>query len=360
MKNNYNHNNDMKRKNNRPLIFLSGLLTALTLGSCSQTELLDTPGKESSKGSICISVSAPDAYNFASTRADAGLQLRYVAKLYKKKTSDPISGDAYQATTELLARNGNKIIFTGIEPGTYTVTLFADYVDDSATANTSGHYPDKFYNTTSNMGTIVMQSIKDPDGTTTYPNANINNDNYDCFATKINITKEEPLYESDVTLKRIVSKVSFIDSDGDKFGGLDKIKLTKYSFLYSYSFQSGSSDIAGEIALNMTDYPGMFEATDPGSKELFYFYTFGSTKNTPSSLYGINFSLTGKNGYEFRDVAINPGKIGIAPNYKYKVTGDFLHATVDPVQNEKDAKAQIHLTVTKDDNWSGDKESAAN
>ena len=156
--------------------------------------------------------------------------------------------------------------------------IFADYIDAGATPNSNGQYPDRFYDTSTKNEFITMQSFRSRDGKKTFKYNCINNDNYQCYATRLKIKKEETAYENSLTLKRAVAKVRVVSKDGD-INGIDKIRLTAFSFMDEYNFKQKLSGTHVDIeSKNILE----FEPSAKSSRELFFFYTFGSLQSSGS------------------------------------------------------------------------------
>jgi hypothetical protein len=327
---------------------LTDILLAMALiglGSCSSTSVIDEPAAPAEEDmTISIGFSAPEAYGFPMTRVDNNLQLRYVAKLYKdtENVNKTIAEDRFVERKEILASEGNRVIFKA-EPGDYVVAVFADYIDANATADAHGCYPDKYYNTSSNDDRVVMLAVKKETGVNKDVYSNVNTDNFDCFATIHPVHKVAQVYEKDIVLKRAVSKVRVVSKDGN-IDGVDNIELTKFSFLYVYSFnQKCSLSAHTEITSGeLTSRVGKIDVSDRNAKELFYFYTFGGDGSLGCS--DIAFKINPKENYAYPDVSIRSGLIKPQPNYIYTVSGSMLTPSLEP-------NDEIRLNISQDENW---------
>lgn len=326
------------------ILFSTSLLTTALTG-CISTESVEPAASGPKDEKITIMVSAPEAFSPSSTRAvDKGLQLRYVAKLYEGDKADK---GKFLQRKELLATDG-LIVFTAPK-GKYTVAIFADYIDAGATADSKGYYPDKFYDTSAEGPSIIMLAIRSNDklnsNKVNYPNNSINNDNYDCFAKIFTFTKEETVYESKLTLKRAVSKVKIISTDGVA-EGVDKIRLTKFSFMDEYNINENRSVSHNDIVKsNIVE----ISPSNIGGKELFYFYTFGSLQSSGQGPAAIAFDIIGKDEYEYQSVTIPGSTFLPIANYVYNIKGSFLTPTSAPAPPSD----EIRLTVNRNEDWEG-------
>ena len=204
-------------------ILISVPLLSLLLSGCIVSETVEPSEPQIEDNTIILNVSTPEAAIEKTRAIDPGLQLRYVAKLFKGDAD----GGEFVDRKEILA--DGTIIFNA-PIGEYTVDIFADYIDAGATPNSNGQYPDRFYDTSTKNEFITMQSFRSRDGKKTFKYNCINNDNYQCYATRLKIKKEETAYENSLTLKRAVAKVRVVSKDGD-INGIDKIRLTAFSFM---------------------------------------------------------------------------------------------------------------------------------
>lgn len=343
----------MKRTNTILTIAAS---LACILSACTSTDIIETAGLEKSGNTISIGVSAPDAYQFPSTRGgiDSRLQLRYVAKLYSGSSANTKN---IKAIKELLAKDApNKIIFTDVEEGTYFVTLFADYIKTGVKADENGHYPDLFYKTTTTDENVEMIDFdKSSDGNDIVKTP-VNNDNYDCFAAKMEIKKEATAVDKSITLNRAVSKIRVIDT-GEQLAGVNSIKLEDFDLFCTYSFSQAGSLIhlessSGPTKTKPVQCHNSFAPTQSIAGELFYFYTFGVPDgNHDYKVKGISFSITDKKeGYEYDVNSIPSGKLQPRKNIIYNVKAKFFNPTKYPGM-KGDPSKDIRLTVSSQEDW---------
>lgn len=327
-----------------------GILFLATAGvSCTSTEVIQ-PEPPADSNTISISVSTPDA--LSGTRADEahpGMKLRYTAKLFKgdnppgAAAQDP-ENEKFVARQEIIpAESGSNTFVFKAEQGNYCVALFADYIDASATIDENGHFPDKYYDTTSNTDYTNMLAFHSKDGNTVYHNNLINNEDFDCFYALHKVKKEINVYESDVILTRAVCKIRLCDSSNVLYG-VDNIELTKFSYLSQFSHINKGSGEQTNVADECL--PEAFSPNRGADNELFWFYTFGSHGN---SIGNIAFKISGQEGWEFKSVSIPSGTINnskteLKANIRYKVTGKFLQPTNYPSD-------EIRITVNKNEDW---------
>lgn len=323
---------------------LCALLPALLATGCTSTDVVSPSDPEKKSDVITLSVSAPEAYAFPSTRAaHEGHQLRYVAKLYKGKTTGSINVDNFVARKEMLASAGSLIQFEAPEKGDYTVAIFADYIPSDAEKNDNGSYGNKYYKIDGNNDYIDILEH----GDNTLPPYSVNNDNYDCFVKVLRITKGDDAYEENVVLRRAVAKVIVQANDGGRPDGVTKITLTKLSFMTQYSLDNG---IAGANA-NKTNISVDLTFDNSGT-ELFYFYTFPAKKGSyyiqGQGLNEITFMIGAKDdSYVYNGCSISPSLFYPEANYIYRVKGDFLKPTNAPALPSD----MINLTVSVSENW---------
>lgn len=320
------------------VIMLAFLSMFATVG-CTSTDVVD-PSDNTEKGTtITLNVTSPDAYVFSPTRAEShpGHQLRYVAKLFKGESA--ASGE-FVAIKEILVKESHTIVFNAPEEGKYTVVVFADYIDENAQADENGHYPDRYYNTTTENDFIEAFKTPISSDNSNPVKMNINNDDYDCFAVKFTFTKEaQPYTKPDLTLTRAVCKIKIVNKGGN-VNGVNQIKVTKLSFMSQYSFQEGGSNLRIEYTANDLGENAISEIQ---GNVLFYFYSFGNYM-PGQSLKAISFDVNAKENYEYPSLTIPTNNYDYKRNIIYNIQGEFLSPTTYP-SNE------ITLVVSTDENW---------
>ena len=321
---------------------LCALLPALLAMGCTSTDVVSPSDLEKKSDVITLTVSAPEAYAIPYTRAaHEGHQLRYVAKLYKGKTTGGINVDNFVARKEMLASAGSLIQFEAPEKGDYTVAIFADYIPSDAEKNDNGSYGNKYYDIDGNNDYIDILEH----GDNTLPPYSVNNDNYDCFVKVLRITKGDDAYEENVVLRRAVAKVIVQANDGGRPDGVTKITLTKLSFMTQYSLDNGIAVANADktnISVDLT--------FDNSGTELFYFYTLPAKKGS-SYVQGLNeitFRIGAKDdSYVYNGCSISPSLFYPEANYIYRVKGDFLKPANAPALPSD----MINLTVSVSENW---------
>lgn len=320
-----------------PVIMLA-LFSMLATVGCTSTDVVD-PSDNTEKGTtITLNVASPDAYVFSPTRAEshAGHQLRYVAKLFE---GDAAASGKFVARKEILAKNGNKIVFNAPE-GQYTVVVFADYIDENATPDENGYYPDRYYDTSSNDDFIeAFETPKGSDSSNPIK-MNINNDDYDCFAVKSTFTKgAKPYTDDNLKLTRAVCKIKIVNKGGN-VNGVEQIKVTKLSFMSQYSFETKAS--VPRIEYTTADL-GENALSEIKGNVLFYFYSF-ENYNPGGGLKEISFDVNAKENYEYPSRTLPTNNYNFKRNIIYNIQGEFLSPTAFPSD-------EITLVVNTDENW---------
>lgn len=328
-------------------IFGNSVMLLCALSACTATDIIDSPDEKpaADNNAIAIGIDIPEEYGIGRTRVTGDVKLRYVAKLYKEDASGQtgISASTLVATVEQLESDGRTIVFHDAEEGKkYLVTIFADYVNANAVKNAEGHYPDKYYDTTQKGDGINFSSQEDF----------FNNDARDCFALKSEIFTKGPLvYEADLTLRRVVSKVRVVAKD-ESLESLKNLTMTDYSVAPTYSFDAGG---ATKFEQARTFYPFDLEVSDRSQHELFYFYVFGLApgyRDKRNGLKNISFKLNPNENYTFinREITIagTPFESLVlpVPNKIYTVRGTFLTTSQAP-------SSEIRLNVTENTDWEG-------
>lgn len=320
-------------------LYLYAAILLLSLTSCSMPE----PAQEiQDEETLVVNIDVPKAYSF--TRADQSHKLRYTARLYSSSAgmSVGITDNCFRAKTEMLASEGNTVVFRNVPSGSqYIVTVFADYIDASAAPDASGHYPDRYWDTSANSDAISAK---------VNPQTFFNNDNIDCFAAKTPVfTKSGNAYETDLTLQRIVSKVRVVTTGSTE--ALRDLTVTAYSYADSYSFeQKGTYAYKGETTSVTLTPSGT-------SGELFSFYVLGLSPNfrdKRNGLKALTFRLSPKTDYEFANPVVTIDKtssgnslfLPVANNI-YKLQGDLLNTTREPSD-------EIRVNVSTDNTWTGE------
>lgn len=331
-----------------------------SLSSCSSTEIVEEPSSTPLSDNITLTLSAPEAFNYNGTRADNGLKLRYVAKLYKLEgqQQNPNANnfverqDVFKDDVE----NGKPSIKFSVKPGKYYITIFADYIDASATKDNSGKLPDLFYDTSSNNDNELKMKLSADSEGSKFPLTPVNNDNYDAFATGFIVAKEAEEINEDIVLQRIVSKIKFIATGQPDFDHINHVKLTSLSLYDSYSFVNNTSGDRNDSPLRKLPASSkQFSPVDKASNVLFYYYTIGTsqTYSSHSKLNTLSFTIIPNDDkYVYPQTSIESGTFFTLSNHIYNVKGEFASpsSTPDgPVVNEGDL---INLFISEGSDWS--------
>lgn len=327
------------------IVFIAITLTILAT-ACSSTSIEEPQSPNSADGDdLMITLSTPTTYTFPSSRADetgihAGHELRYTAILYKSNKN----GSSYQTTIsegnfverkEILAKDGNKIVFKGKTGESYFIVAIADYIEANSQP-INGHYPDKYYDTQSSKTHIKLISQTDK-------KLYFNNDNLDLFLSLTDgFTKEAGAKECPLTIKRRVSKIQVI-ATGGSIEALENIEVNKCSMLEEINVSSRTAtsvnhEFNGPVTINVADR---------SSKLLFFYYTFNVNPTAGIALKETTFTLNPNEGYEFNNggiFTIPNGKIIPRANTKYNVQSDFLNTSKKPSK-------VVEIKVTTDENW---------
>ena len=325
-----------------PVIMLAFFSMLATVG-CTTTDVVD-PSDNTEKGTtITLNVASPDAYVFSPTRAEnekpfhEGHQLRYVAKLFE---GDAAASGKFVARKEILAKNGNKIVFNAPE-GKYTVVVFADYIDENATPDDNGHYPDRYYKTTTNDDFIEAFETPKGSDSSNPVKMNINNDDYDCFAVKSTFTKSaKPYTDDNLKLTRAVCKIKIVNKGGN-VNGVEQIKVTKLSFLSKYGFSMESS-AASNHHIYTSSILGNNALCNMKGDVLFYFYSFGNFDSGDCGL-NLSFDIISQKDYTYpsKNISIDTK---LNKNIIYNIQGEVLSPSTFPSD-------EITLVVSTDENW---------
>lgn len=308
----------------KKLIWSVAIVSLTGLSGCVTTDTLEPDLNEPAGNQIVLNL-APDEIP---TRASdhSGHKLRYVAKLY--------SGSANNVNTKVFIRQelidgqpGNKgktnqMVFE-VDPGTtYTIFVFADYIPESATLS-GDTYGDYYYDTNTYKDAVRMLSTPGKTNTDKFTSEFFNNDNYDCFAITHTFSKTEKNIVLNDKLKRMVSKVRYVDNSTNngsytigvkKLGYYSDLDFVNYIAKSNSSFDSDPGFTEVEVSKSKT-----FNSAD---KEVVFFYTF-TTKpetNRNESVY-MTFTTTpssgGKQTFTTKDIAVKR-------NFITTVNGAFL------------------------------------
>lgn len=357
MKTDINHKPHISMK--RKIFDLALALSAtFTLASCSSTEIVGEPLPTTVSDNITIALSAPVAYNYNGTRADNGLKLRYVAKLYKLEgqSRNPNKNNFVERkdVSKDASDKDKTLISFSAKPGKYYITIFADYIDASADPDENGKLPDLFYDTSANGDEVKMKLSAETEGKK-FILSPVNNDNYDAFATGFSVTKEAEEINEEIVLQRIVSKINFIATGESDFEHIDKVKLTSLSLYDSYSFVNNTSGERKDSPLgNLPVSSKQFTPADKDNNILFYYYTIGTSQDysSHSKLNTISFSIIPTDDkYTYPQTTVESGKFFTLSNYIYNVKGTFATPTSTPEGPVVNEGELINLFISEDKDW---------
>lgn len=315
------------------LLSVKNLLPALPLlsllFSCSSTEVTDDLNPPSPSNIISLSLSAPEI----KTRAGSDHMLRFTAHLLKGDLDHDSNTPTVAKKQMIEGTEGNTLVFEGVEQGTYTITLFADYIPTNTPKNAAGEYTDVYYKT-DNFNQIDIKATGSD---------MINNDNYDCFGEYVVIKKEAAEKHEVVALKRLVAKVRFVANQSvpDDL----KINISQFSTLKSYKMDSHRG---GDIH-NATTTGWEVTPSDPDKNELFFFYTFASSPAAAvdygKSLGELKFTAT-SGTLDPLKTEIGSGEIEVKSNYITTVKGDFIPQQPDDPTTRTDRILLDLSTIT--------------
>lgn len=309
--------------------------TLLLAASCSSTEIIEPAGSgpEAAK-CITLSLSAPAA----ATRASADHKLRYTASLYANTNG---SGKfTFLQKKQAIDNAGSTIVFEGVDEGKYTIILFADYIPSAATPDEKGAYPDNYYDTSANDDIKLKNVSIDM----------LNNDNYDCFAAAVVLTKEAEERHETVTLTRAAAKVRMV-AEKQSEAEITGLSIKKFSTNLYYKISSGNASEPFNYPTSQLSKPWQAVPSDPQNGELFYFYTFapGASQNNGKGTGLMYFTFTTEaEGCEPVTTEIVSGKVIVKQNYITTVKGDFLPQLPDDPATRSD---RIIVDLSADTAW---------
>lgn len=334
-------------KTSKSLFSAIAATVTIAVTGCASTDVIGPPADFEEVGEkITLSIDCPEAA--AATRAGNDHVLRYSAIMY---AGDNIDGVEVAERKEVIASDeGETIITFDVPQGTYSFVVIGDYIPMKSVEGVltnpepddNGFFQDVYYDTHANdtrIWAIPHQNKKAPDADF------FNNDNYDCFAAKTEITKRESAVDENVRLTRIVSRISFV-STTPLPAEIENITITDFDYFPYYNFliKSTGSQHANCNQYNMAKRTISSVYTE-GSAELFYFYTLAS-KTASEGLYPMSITVNFKDNSS-RTLTTPDDKIQPQANYKIKVSGPFL--SEPPVE-----KGPINLHVTTSEDWGDD------
>lgn len=301
------------------------------LTACSANDS-DEPQSEEKVNRIEINLDCEDLATRAATD-HSGHKLRYIAILYQGSANNTSSINFIRKELidgETGDQNRQNFLVFDVDPGkTYTIELFADYIPEDAILKdgqmgsvTFKTYGDYYYNT-NEKDVIYMLSTPQSPNSYKADSKFFNNDNYDCFALTESFEKTSKNYVINNKLKRVVSKIRFVDNSANS--GSYKVGVKRLGYYRQLDF-------INSIAAGITSFDSAqdFEEVtiannkiiNNSDKEVVFFYSFAtkSESNRNESVY-LSFSTTPSSGGTKTFVTKD---LTIKRNYITTVTGEFL------------------------------------
>ena len=332
-------------------------LACVALPSCMSTETIEeVTSNEGELSPIFLNLNAP---KIDGTRADDSHLLRYTAKLFKGSPSNlDVSSmerkELIEGNTNELG-NENQIIFY-LDPNTrYTIFVFADYVpSEKGLAVNTDHYFDtsvsnSYYDMYTKAGSGKITSDLGEDF--------FNNEHYDCFCGVVTDQKSEGKNVHDLTLKRVMGKVRFVDTSGISGNfTISSSRLQHYTRLTVSQSTSGALNLTSHSPSSLTIADNVNLSPDKdGNTELFYYYTFANPGENQMLDNSINFKITDNRNGETMEFKVT--EIKVRQNYVTTVRGHFLPSA--PLEEEpqpepgpdKDGNVIILNLSTDSDQW---------
>ena len=316
---------------------MSLILMMSGLSSCVQTDVVANDSEEA-VDEIVLRLAGPE--ESVGTRADATHKLRYVAKLFEG--DNIFSEGRYKGRAEIIEGENNNTVKFKVEPGTYTVLLFADYIPASSEKREDGTYADNYYNTQSKNEHIELIDFE------TVKSNPINNDSYDCFSYRsgeIVKEKDKAAILDKKVLKRAVAKVRFL-ATGEP--SLDNFNLTVSKLsCYSLFFQTDGVFLNGKPDNLLKTNVDFNSPTNASEYELFYFYTLAQTQE--SKLKAIEFTV--QTGDKIIQTKIAADVLPVKSNQITTVKGQFAY--VEPeIPEDRDEDYLFVTDMSTDNTWS--------
>ena len=332
--------------------FLSHVLPAigcmLALNSCVSTDTLQPEKPLNESEEIVINLSAPAEIK---SRATDGYKLRYIAKLVQGTSQnwDTGSNSTILQRKEIIdGENNNTIVFKVTPNSYYGLLVFADYIPEESTANSDGHYPDYFYNTTTYPLRYSMRPTPGVDNDSYLLSADFfNNDNYDCFSNMETIYKTEKEYIVNMTLHRMVAQVIFRENTENT--GLCNVNITQLSFIKNFDSNTQSSSTVQNATLS-SKLITLSNTIDTDNKDILYYYTFANpTNQSLNTSIGFEVNLEGK-----EPVTKSLKSIPVQSNYRTIVKSSYVPSVnleEDPKDDDNDKDGDIILNLTTEFDW---------
>ncbi|MBD5356687.1 MAG: hypothetical protein HDR88_06750 [Bacteroides sp.] len=343
----------METKRHFLRLALATVMTAF-FAACSSTEVIDPPKEHEKIGeTITLTIAQPDLPS--GTRADNTHLLRYTVVAYNGDISITSGNQVINFSEplerqEIIASDDTNSVTFQVEPGTYSFIIIGDYIpNDAKYDSNTKHYEDKYYNTSLDDGKIYMRSFydfktnSDKDSMRT---CCINEDHYECFAETIVIKKEEEEVIKDVTLQRIVSKISFVSTTAAP-ANIEEIKFSSIDYLCHYDFLSktAGTQASNKVTSTVLKWNNYYAQSNKPNEVLFYFYSLANPNTTSTTSLGeIGFQFHFEDGTTSKEHTIKDRTIIPIANYKITVKGALLS---DPIP----IKGPITLNLSTDNDW---------
>ena len=313
------------------------------LTACSTSDNSE-PQSEGKTMKIGINLDCEDLATRAATN-HSGHKLRFIAILYEGSYNN--TSMLYFTRKELIdGETGdnnlqNFLEFDADPNKKYTIHLFADYIPEDATLKDGQMgmvsfktYGDYYYQTTVKDNLTMLSTPQSPNSYT--PDSRFfNNDNYDCFAFMETFEKKTNNYLIDAKLKRIVSKIRFVDNSANsgsyrvgvkRLGYYRQIDFVNSIAVRPYSFDSDKDFEEVTVSNN--------KAINSSDKELLFFYSFATKSGTSleETVY-LSFTTTPSSGGSKTFVTKD---LSIKRNHITTVTGQFLDEDLGNSNNPGD------------------------
>ena len=304
------------------LLFGLMALTGL-FASCSQDEVLNQPTDNSNQVSMSVEMPADFAKTRAVPSSPAGHQLRCILEVWTK------DGATMKVRKEQIATGTGTITiaFELADQGDYKAVLWADYIDQSATA-TSGHYPDKYYITNDATG-LKKVAINTAGG---YPyTAQVR----EAFTGSTEFTKDAAAKtDLTATLTRPLTKVTIAEKTTANFN-----LCTNVNAAYTVPSEFNAFD----ATVGATTYSATYNAAPEGTeisvapntyKSLFTDYVFTTADATMGE---IAMTFTGTGTLKPKTI---PAGIPLKRNNWVRAAGNLI-------ASDYDANASISVDMTE-------------
>lgn len=306
----------------KKLLYLCVTALMGLFASCSQDETPNEPQLPASDR-VTLTASLPDdlALSEAKSRASLpsreGYQLRCILEVWTQDETPVL-----KQRIEQVGMTGDKVVFDfEIEQGNYDCLFWADFIDADATSS-NGHYPDKFYNTTTYGLKCVFYTN---DGLEAF-----NTDAKDAFFGNYVLRKGVAAVENQTipALTRPFAKLTVNEKSSESYGYCSSVTVT-YSRVSGFNVLTGKADTSAQEVT----YTGKSTETNT----IFFDYIF---TDATSSLGEIILEFEGVEGKKLYPVTI-PAGIPLKRNHKTNVSGHLISEKTDDVQ----------FVVTIDEEW---------